>query len=72
MYNYRRSRARRILENMFGILANCWRVFQTTMHLSPERAISVTLSAFILHNYLLKSPSKGIYCFPGLTDQEDE
>ena len=72
IYNYRHSRARRISENMFGILANRWRVFQTTMHLSPERATSVTLSALILHNYLLKSPSKGIYCSPGLIYQEDE
>ena len=53
---------------MFGILASRWRVFQTTMQLSPERATSVTLSALILHNYLLKSPSKGIYCSLGLID----
>ena len=72
IYNYRHSRARRISENMFGILANRWRVFQTTMHLSPERATSVTLSALILHNYLLKSPSKGIYFSPGFVDQEDK
>ena len=72
IYNYRHSRARRISENMFGILANRWRVFHTTMHLSPERATSVTLSALILHNYLLKSPSKSTYCTPGLIDQEDE
>ena len=58
IYNYRHSRARRISENMFGILANRWRVFHTTMHLNPERATSVTLSALILHKYLLKSPSK--------------
>ena len=50
IYNYRHSQARQILENMFGILANLWRVFHTTMHLSAERATSVTLSALILHN----------------------
>ena len=42
------------------------------MHLSPERAPCVTLSALILHNYLLKSPSKSTYCALGLIDQEDE
>ena len=72
IYNYRHGCARRISGNMFGILANRWRVFQTTMYLSPERATSVTLSALILHNYLLKSPSKGIYCSLGLIDQEDD
>ena len=41
------------------------------MHLSPERANSVTLCALALHNFLLKSSSKGIYCFAGLIDQED-
>ena len=70
--NYLHSCARRISENMFGILANCWIVFQTAMHLSPEHATSVTLSALILHNYLLKSPSKGIYFSPGFVDQEDK
>ena len=35
IYNYRHSRARCISENMFGVLANRWRVFHTTMHLSP-------------------------------------
>ena len=56
----------------FGVLANRWRVFHTTMHLSLERATSVTLSALILHNYLLKSPSKSTYCTQGLINQEDE
>ena len=57
---------------MFGILANSWRVFHTTMYLSPERATSITLSALTLHNYFLKSPSKSTYCTPDLIDQEDE
>ena len=71
IYNYRHSRARRISENMFGILANRLRIFHTTMHLSPERATSITLSALVLHNFLLKSQSKSVYCAPGLIDQED-
>ena len=72
IYNYRYNRTRRIFENMFGILANRWILFHTTIHLSPERATSVTLSALILHNYLLKSPSKSTYCTPGLINQENE
>ena len=72
IYNYQHSRARRILENMVGILVNRWRVFHATMHLSPERATSVILSALILHNYLLKSPSNSTYCPPGLIDKEDD
>ena len=33
---YRRSRARRISENLFGIIANCWCVFRSTILLPPE------------------------------------
>ena len=71
IYNYQHSRARRISENMFGIFANRWRVFHT-MHLSPERATSVTLRALILDNYLLKPPSNSAYGTVGLIDQEGE
>ena len=37
VFNYRLSRARRVVENAFGIFANKWRVFLTTIKLSPEK-----------------------------------
>ena len=52
---------------MFGLLANRWRVFHATIHLSLERATSVTLKY-----HVLKSPSKSTYCTPVFIDQEDE
>ena len=39
--NYRLSRARRIVENAFGILANRFCVFMTTIHLSPDNIESL-------------------------------
>ena len=36
VYNYRHSRARRISENLFGIIANRWRVFRTVLQLAPS------------------------------------
>ena len=57
IYNYRHSRGRRISENLFGILANRWRVFFTTINLEPNHVENVVLSALALHNMLLKNPA---------------
>ena len=62
IYNYRHSRARRISENLFGILANKWRVFQQPLNLSPQKARSITLCALVLHNFLRSSSSKICLC----------
>ena len=57
VYNYRHSRARRISESLFGILANRWRIFFTTTNLEPKYVKDVILAALILHNTLTKSPN---------------
>ena len=36
IYNYLQSRARRISENLFGIIANRWRVFRSVILLPPQ------------------------------------
>lgn len=53
VYSYRLSRARRVVENAFGILQMRWRVFSTTMLLRPRVVRVVTLCACVLHNLLL-------------------
>ena len=50
IYNYRHSRARRISENLFGILANRWRIFLTIINLKPKYVENVNFAALILHN----------------------
>ena len=65
VYNYRHSRARRISENLFGILANRWRIFFTTINLEPKHVENIFLSALALHNMLIKNPA---YCPGNLAD----
>ena len=72
VYNYRHSRARRISENLFGILANRWCVFKSIMQIPPETIEVVVMAALTLHNYLRNSCSKELYFPAGLTDTESE
>ena len=71
VYNYRHSRARRISENLFGIIVNRWRVLRSVIFLPPNTVEHLVLAILSLHNYLRRSGSRNIYCPPGLTDVED-
>lgn len=72
VYNYRHSRARRISENLFGILANRWRVFRSVFLLPPDTIELLVFTALGLHNFLRQSSSCGTYCPVGLVDQEQD
>ncbi|XP_064462305.1 uncharacterized protein LOC135372766 [Ornithodoros turicata] len=48
----RLSRARRIVENAFGVLSNRWRVCQSPLRHSPDRAGNIVLATVALHNFL--------------------
>ena len=54
IFNYRLSRARRIVENGFGILANRWRCMLTTMHQEPQNATTIVKACITLHNVIRK------------------
>ena len=71
IYNYRHSRARRMSENLVGILANRWRFLRTTLLLPPETVETLVRTAIVLHNYLRAISSRNVYCPVGLNDRED-
>lgn len=53
-YNYRLSRARRIIECTFGILAARWRVYHTKMGVKEETVKKIIHATCLLHNMLQK------------------
>ncbi|XP_029969512.1 protein ANTAGONIST OF LIKE HETEROCHROMATIN PROTEIN 1 isoform X2 [Salarias fasciatus] len=69
IFNYRLSRGRRVVENGFGILANRWRVFLSTIALHPDKVQKLILACVCLHNYLREVRSE-TYTIPGLADTE--
>lgn len=72
IFNYRLSRARRIVENAFGIMASVFRVLRKPMLLQPDKVALVTMSCVVLHNFLRRSKtSRSIYTPVGTFDSED-
>jgi hypothetical protein len=71
------SRARRIVENAFGILSARWRIFQRTIEAKPDNADKIVLATVALHNYLTKTDGSASvavanrYITPGFADYED-
>ena len=52
VFNYRLSRARRIVENAFGMLAQRFRIFNRRMQLSEHNGEVIIKTACALHNFL--------------------
>lgn len=51
-FNYQLCRARRVVENAFGLLVHKWRVFLRPLEVKVETAVSIVKTACVLHNFL--------------------
>ena len=51
-YNARLSRARRIVENAFGIMTQRFRIYQRRIQLFPPTAVKIVQATVVLHNFL--------------------
>jgi hypothetical protein len=52
IYKYRLTRARRAVENAFGVLTQKFGLFYGRIQPSPENADKAVLAAFVSHNHL--------------------
>jgi hypothetical protein len=67
----RLSRARRCVENAFGILTARWICLARTLLANPERAQIISGACCLLHNFLMNAKSD-VYCPAGFADTYDE
>lgn len=67
VYNYRFSRARRTIENAFGIMSARWRIFRRPIKASIDTIDLIANAAVCLHNYLLLTDTAR-YCPSGFVD----
>lgn len=70
IFNYRLSRSRRVVENVFGIMASKFQVLRGEIRLNVEHTTNVVHAICVLHN-LLRQHCGGSYMPPGSYDVED-
>lgn len=75
VFNYRLSRARRVVENVFGIAASRFRIFRRPIIGLVEKVVVVTKAVVALHNFLMplsSTESNYSYCPSGYADKETQ
>lgn len=61
IYNYRLCRARRVVENAFGILSQKFRIYNRRIIAKPENVDVIILTTCVLHNFIKKYDGKLTY-----------
>ena len=67
LFHYCLSRARKTVENGFGILVSRFRIFHTKISLQPGNASKIVLCCCVLHN-ILRTLSNNSYSAIGYRD----
>lgn len=76
IFNYRLSRARRVIENAFGILVSRWQILTRTLCCSPDNVVNIVKAIVCLHNYIMTAeeqqamPNARSYCPPDLINND--
>lgn len=55
IFNYRLSRARRLVENAFGILSSRFRIYHTQINIEPDKIENIVMATIALHNFLMEN-----------------
>lgn len=71
IFNYRLSRARRTIENAFGILSAKWRIFRRPIKANVDLVDLIAKAAVCLHNYL-RLTDNARYIPAGFMDSESD
>lgn len=58
VFNYRLSRARRMIESSFGILAAKWRIYRRPIIASVSTAVKIVQATICLHNFVIQNENK--------------
>ena len=61
IFNYRLSRARRVVENTFGIATTRFHIFRRPIIANIDKIILITQAIKALHNFLMKKRSVNNY-----------
>ena len=70
IFNYRLSRARRVVENAFGIISNRFRIFTRAIAVPPHRVDKITMAACCLHNFLMRDQTTSANYVADLLDTD--
>lgn len=72
IFNYRLSRARRTIENSFGLLVSLWRILKKPIEATVDNTINIIKAIVCLHNWLRKQDKDNNYIEENMVDRHGE